>query len=83
MDITPLTKGEAMTDSSWPGVEKEVQEDFIWGLGPEALYQITRAEYKTDPDKIQFKDLIRLLNEFYIPKRNTKYNRGDFFWAKH
>ena len=52
-------------------------------MGPEALYQITRAEYKTEPDSIKVKDLIRLFTEFYMPKRNTYHNRGDFFWAKH
>ena len=51
-------------------------------MGPEALYQITRAEYKTDPDSIKNKDLIRLFLEYYLPKRNTYHNRGDFVWAK-
>ena len=51
-------------------------------MGPEALFQITRAEYKTDPDSIKIKDLIRLYTEYYLPKRNTYHNRGDFFWAK-
>ena len=32
------------------GEEQAIQDDFIWGVGPEALYQITRAEYKTEPD---------------------------------
>ena len=47
MDIAPLLKGENMTDSGWPGKEQAIQEDFLWGVGPEALYEITRAEYKT------------------------------------
>ena len=51
-------------------------------MGPEALYQITRAEYKTEPDSIKIKDLTRLYTEHYLPKRNTYHNRGDFFWAK-
>ena len=46
MDITPLVKGENMTDSGWSEKEQAIQEDFLWGVGPEALYQITRAEYK-------------------------------------
>ena len=82
MDITPLVKGENMTDSGWSAKEQAIQEDFLWGVGPEALYQITRAEYKTEPDSIKVKDLIRLFTEFYMPKRNTYHNRGDFFWAK-
>ena len=82
MDVTPVVKGENMTDSGWSAKEQAIQEDFLWGVGPEALYQITRAEYKTEPDSIKVKDLIRLLTEFYMPKRNTYHNRGDFFWAK-
>ena len=51
-------------------------------MGPEALYQIIRAEYKTEPDNIKIKDLIQLYTEHYLPKGNTYHNRGDFFWAK-
>ena len=35
--------------------QNEIQEDFIWGRGPEAVYQMTRGEYKTEPDKIKRK----------------------------
>ena len=51
-------------------------------MGPEAFFQITRAEYKTDPDSIKIKDLIRLYTEYYLSKQQTYRNRGDFFWAK-
>ena len=64
IDITPLIKREDVTETGWTGKEKAIQEDFIWGVGPEALYQITRAEYKTDPDSIKIKDLIRIFLEF-------------------
>ena len=43
---------------------------------------MTRAEYKTEPDTIAMKDLIRLFNEYFVPKRNTYHNRGEFFWTK-
>ena len=83
IDITPLIKGEDITETGWTAEkEADIQEDFIWGVGPEALYQITRAEYKTEPDNIKIKDLIRLYTEHYLPKSNTYHNRGDFFWAK-
>ena len=59
-----------------------IQEDFIWGVGPESLYQNFRAEYKTQPDSIKILDLIRLFTELYMPKQNTYHNRGYFFWAK-
>ena len=80
IDITPLIKGD-VTDSGWSGKEDLIQEDFIWAVGLEALYQITRAEYKTEPDSIKVKDLNRLFTEYYLPKRNTYHNGGDFFWA--
>ena len=51
-------------------------------MGPEALFQITRAEYKTDPGSIKIKNRIRLYTAYYLPKRNTYHNRRDFFWAK-
>ena len=82
IDITPLLKGEEISYTDWAGKEQATQEDFIWGVGPEALYQITRTEQKKEPDNIKIKDLIRLFTEFYMPKRNTYHNREDFFWAK-
>ena len=82
IDITPLIREEAITDGNWNAVEKDTQEDFIWGVGPEAIYQITRAEYKTEPDTIPVEKLIKLFNQYYLPKRNVYHNRGDFFWAK-
>ena len=82
MDITELIRGAEMNQNGWTGKEAEIQEDFIWGVGPEALYQMTRAEYKTEPDNIAVKDLIRLFNEYFLPKRNTYHNRGEFFWTK-
>ena len=82
INIAPLLKGEDITDTGWTGKEQLIQENFLWGVGPEALYQITRAEYKMEPDSIKVKDLIRLFTEFYMPKRNTYHNRRDFFWAK-
>ena len=82
MDISELLRGAEMTQTGWSGKETDIQEDFIWGIGPEALYQMPSAEYKTEPDTIAVKDLIRLFNEFFLPKRNTYHNRGEFFWTK-
>ena len=70
MEITEL-RGAEITQTGWSGKEADIQGAFIWGIGPEALYQMTRAEYKTEPDKIAVKDLIRLFNESFLPKRNT------------
>ena len=63
IDIAPQMKGEDITVNEWTGIEQPFQEDFIWGVGPEALCQITSAEYKTEPDSIKIKDLIRLFTE--------------------
>ena len=82
MDIAELIRGEEMTQNEWATKENQIQDDFVLGIGPEALYQMTRAEYKTDPDKIAIGDLIRLFNENFLLKRNTYHNRGDFFWIK-
>ena len=82
IDITKLIRGVEMTQNGWTGKEAEIQEDFIWGVGPEALYQMTRAEYKTEPDSIPVKDLIRLFTEYFLLKRNSYHNRGEFFWTK-
>ena len=72
-DIAPLLKGEDITE--WSGKKQLMQEDFTWGVDPEALYQITRAQYKTEPDSIKIKDFIRLFTEYYLKKRNRYYNR--------
>ena len=82
MDIAELIWGEEITQADWATKENQIQDDFVWGIGPEALYQMTRAEYKTEPDKIAIKELIRLFNEYFLPKRNTYHNRGEFFWTK-
>ena len=74
--------GGKMTQADWATKENQIQDDFVWGIGPEALYQMTRAEYKTEPDKIAIKELIRLFNEYFLPKRNTYHNRRQFFWTK-
>ena len=71
-----------MTQTGSPEKQTEVQEDFIHGIGTEALYQMTRVEYKTEPDKIAIKNLInliRLFNEYVLPKTNVYHNRCEFF----
>ena len=36
IDIIPLLKGEDITDTEWTGNETAIQEDFFWGVDPEA-----------------------------------------------
>ena len=78
MDIAELIRGEEMTQTEWATKENQIQDDFVWGIGPEVLYQMTRTEYKTDPDKIAIKDLIPLFNEYFLPQRNTYHNHNSF-----
>ena len=63
IDITELLCEAEMTQNGWTGKETEIQGDFKWGIDPKALYQMTRAVYKTEPDSISVKDLIRLFKE--------------------
>ena len=48
-----------MTQNCWTDKETEIQNDFIRGIGPEALYQTTRQRIKREPQQIAIKDLIR------------------------
>ena len=66
-----INRGADVTKNGWTEKENEIQEDFIWGIGLEILYQMTRAEYKTEPDKMKIRDLIRLFIEYFSPKRNN------------
>ena len=76
MDIAELIRGKEMTQTDWATKKSQIQDDFVWGIGPEALYRMTRAETKTETDKMAIKDLIRLFNEYFLSKRNT-YNHGE------
>ena len=64
------------------GIDKKtvIQKDFVWGIGPEALYQITWSTKQ--PDKIAVKNLIRLFNECFLPKRNTYHKCIDLLWMR-
>ena len=68
---------DEITQNGWTDKDTEIQKKIVCCIDSEALYQMSRAEYKTEPDKIR-KDLIRLLN--FLPKRNTYHNRGHYFW---
>ena len=75
-------KGEDITQTGWNEKEQAIQEGYIWAVEPNALYQINRAEYKTEPDIIQIKDLIGLFSGYYMPKHDTYHNRVEFFQAE-
>ena len=82
--IAELSRGAEMKQNGWSEKEGEVQEDFkefIWGVGPEAIYQMTRVEYSTEQDKI-VEDLIPLFNEYFLPKRNIYHKNRKYFRAK-
>ena len=83
IDIKPALSGETMPkNNGWTGKEPTIRQDFIWGTGPSAIEIISKGEFNTDPDTINTEKLIHLFKDYYMPKRNTYHNRGDFFWAK-
>ena len=83
IDIKPALSGETMpTNNGWTEKETTIRQDFIWGAGPSAIEIISKGEFNTDPDTINIEKIIQLFKDYYMPKRNTYHNRGDFFWAK-
>ena len=82
IDIESLIKEETMTGTEWNNKEATIQQDFLWALGPEETHQITRSEYRTDPDNIKIEKLIKTYNRHYLPEGNKYNSRGEFFWAK-
>ena len=82
IDVTELIREAEITQNALTDKEREIQEDLTWGIGPETLFQTARAEFKTELDKIAVKDLIRLFIEYFLPKRNSYHNRGEFFWTR-
>ena len=43
---------------------------------------MTKSAYGENPTEMKIDRLIKLYRENFIPKRNTIYSRGDFFWAR-
>ena len=83
MDIKQiLTDDTVPTGDPWDTKEPEIRQHFIWGTGSSAIEIITEAEFNTDPHTIKTDKLIDLVREYYMPKRDTYYSRGDFFWEK-
>ena len=60
IDIAPLIKGEDITE--WSGKEQLIHEVFIWGVGPEALYQITRRLGKSTINLLLKLDVCELMS---------------------
>ena len=67
---------------NWDTKKPNIRQDFIWGAGPSAVEIITKGEFNTDPDTIKTDKLIHLFRQYYMPKRNSYYSSGDFFWVK-
>ena len=83
IDIGPLNKEDPKTGSAeWNTQEEKIQQGFLSALRPEATQQITRIEYRTEPDKNKIVKLLKLYNRYYLPKRDEYNSRGDFFRAK-
>ena len=39
IDIGPLFKEGAITETEWKTKKEKIQQDFLWALGPEATHQ--------------------------------------------
>ena len=52
IDLAELIRGADVTQNGWTKRENEIQQEFIWGIGPEAFYQRTWdvAENSVGPD---------------------------------
>ena len=55
-DIAELIRGEEITQTDWATNENQVQDDFVWGIGPEALYQMTEQNTRPSRTKSQSKN---------------------------
>ena len=73
IDIAELFRGAEMTRNDRATKETLIQ-DFLWGIGPETLYQITRAECKTEPDRIN----LVFQRTFSAYKTNTTIEENSF-----
>ena len=76
MDIAPLIKGGDVTEKTdRPEKSNSSRKIFSGEWDPNALYQINRAKYKTEPDSLKTKDWIYLSTTY---RNATHHNRGDF-----
>ena len=83
IEIKPALSGETMpTNNEWTEKEPTIRQDFVWGAEPSAIETTSKEEFNTDPDTINTEKLLQLVKDYYMPKRNSYHNRGDFFWAK-
>ena len=69
MEITEVLQKAEITQNDWIHKETEKQEDFIRGVGKEALYQMTRAEHKPEPDNIAKKSYQNIWGLLLVKKR--------------
>ena len=80
-DVAPLLKA-FFTESGWTEEEAIDQEDFIWGVGPEALYQltITKQSTKFSPD---YETIFFKKNTNTKKRKNSVQNRKQGFSETH
>ena len=72
MDTAELIKRTGMTRIGLSEKQSEVQEDFIWIIGPETMYQMAMAEYKTE---------YQYWSEFFGTKQ-TESETQEKFWRR-
>ena len=83
MDIGELLLVVENTQKGSSETEGEIQDNFMWDIGPEEVHQRTRAQNRTKLDKITVKHLIPLRNKHLLPKRIYIIIRQNIFWTKH
>ena len=81
IDRGQLIEEETLTGAEVNRKEEKTKQDFPWALGPETNHQITRSEYRNEPDKVNSDKLIKSYNRHYLPKRN-KYNSSEDFFRR-
>ena len=65
MKIGPLITTETMTGTDeWNTKEKNMQQDVSRAIGPQAMHQITRSEYRKDRENTKIDKLIKLYNRY-------------------
>ena len=81
MDIKQiLTDDQPVT----PETQKpDIRQDFLRGVGASAIETNIKRKFNTNTVTIKTDKLIQLFREYFMPKRKTYFNSGDYFWAKH
>ena len=83
IDIRPLSKEETMAGTNeWSTKEEKIQQDFLWALRPKATHQITKSDYRTDPDNIKIDKLKKNYITDIIYRKETNKNQEEISFGQ-